>query len=435
MPTLIRNAPIQIHSICDPGEAEYYGDILTRRHYLGSDQINSNTVVHVARRGREDVAILTWEPNCRRWFGMRDRLIGWTPEQREMRAKYCVENRRFLMLIEEPNLASQVLRLSEAQLCRESMRTHGHEFLLAETFVDPGRGYRGTCYKAAGWNEVGLTQGGRGPQRRSKKLYLIKALKAEAVSKLKAPELTPGDTHNPRQKVLSLSQLDLRGLKRRLDSIPDPRKHQGWYPPSAIYALMVAAVLAGETSVQGIWRWVQELSSEVLRSIGCRKAPSYSVFYNSLRRTDEAAFSKALLGWLEEQIPKVYPRRRLRILSFDGKNLRAASNASGRERYVLSLVDTVAKVVIAQRPVNEKTNEIPVAPKLLEDAALDAQTVVVADALHTQSKTAELVVKKMVNTSSQLKTTRRTSRALSSQKPRRSIGRYRMILRSLHTGA
>lgn len=43
-------------------------------------------------------------------------------------------------------------------------------------------------------------------------------------------------------------------------------------------------------------RRVQELSSEVLRSVGCRKGPSYAVFYNSLRRTGEVALSKALLG-------------------------------------------------------------------------------------------------------------------------------------------
>lgn len=435
MAARIKNTPVEIHTISDQGEAEYYGDILARRHYLESSEINRNTVLHVARRGREDVAILTWEPNCRRWFGMRDRLIGWTEEQRQTRAKYCVENRRFLMLVEEPNLASHVLSLSVEQLCRESMHTHGHEFLLAETFVDPSRGKYGTCYKAAGWTEVGLTQGGRGAQRRSKKLYFIKALKAEALSKLKAPELTPSDTHNPRQKVLSLSQLDLPGLKRRLDEIPDPRTHQGWHPLSAIYALIVAAVLAGETSVKGIWRWVDELSIEVLRSLGCRSTPSYSVIYSTLRRTDEKALSTALLGWLEQQIPKLHPERKLRILSFDGKNLRGASHASGVERYVLSIMDVLSGVVIAQQPVNEKTNEIPVARELLEKVSLDAQTVVTGDALHTQGKTAELIVKKTRTTAFRSKTTSLPSHAPSSTKQRRKIGRYRTVLRSFSMDA
>jgi hypothetical protein len=431
MPMLTQNQPIKIRTISNVNEAEYYGDILARQHYLKSSQINRGTVVHVARRGREDVAILTWESNCRRWFGMRDRLIGWTKDQRQARGKYCVENRRFLMLVQEPNLASQVLSLSQEELCRQSMRTHGHEFLLAETFVDPSRGYHGTCYKAAGWQEIGLTQGGRGPQQRSKKLYFVKTLKADALAKLKAPELAPSDTHNPRQKILSLARLDLPGLKRRLDAVPDPRKHQGWYPLSAVYALIVAAVLCGETNVKGIQRWVKELSIEVLHGLGCRKAPSYSMFNTTLRRTNEAAFSTALLGWLEEQVPKVYPNRKLRILSFDGKNLRAASNASGTERYVLSLLDTIAGVVIAQKPVNEKTNEIPVAPEMLNEAKLDAQTVVVADALHTQRQTANTALKKTLTTYSRLKTTNARLRKPSLKKLNPNNGRYRAILRSL----
>ena len=67
---------IRVYAIKDPGEAEVYSDILTRRHYLGSAAYNRNTIVHVARRGREDVAILTWEAETRHRFGTRDRLIG-----------------------------------------------------------------------------------------------------------------------------------------------------------------------------------------------------------------------------------------------------------------------------------------------------------------------------------------------------------------------
>ena len=143
--------------IKDPGEVEFYDDLLARRHYLKSGQCNSNTIMHVVRRGREDVAILTWEPGVRRFFGMRDRIIGWSEPQRQQRLKYCAENRRFLLLVKEPNLASQVLSHSEARLEQDAQKRFGHGFLLAETFVDPSKGYDGGCYKAAGWVNAGLT--------------------------------------------------------------------------------------------------------------------------------------------------------------------------------------------------------------------------------------------------------------------------------------
>ena len=43
-------------------------------------------------------------------------------------------------------------------------------------------------------------KGGRGPQEWSKKHYFIKELKREALSKLKAPELSASDIENPRRQ-------------------------------------------------------------------------------------------------------------------------------------------------------------------------------------------------------------------------------------------
>ncbi len=37
-------------------------------------------------------------------------------------------------------------------------RIYAHPIYCTETFVDPSR-YRGTCYRAANWTELGLTTG------------------------------------------------------------------------------------------------------------------------------------------------------------------------------------------------------------------------------------------------------------------------------------
>jgi hypothetical protein len=94
--------------------------------------------VHVVRREREDLAILTWEPGVRLFLGeMRDRIIGWSESQRQQRLKYCAENRRFLLFVKESNLASEVLAQSEARLEQDAQKRFGDGFLLAETFVEP----------------------------------------------------------------------------------------------------------------------------------------------------------------------------------------------------------------------------------------------------------------------------------------------------------
>jgi hypothetical protein len=376
------------------------------------------------------VAILTWEPATRRWFGLRDKVIGWTPEQRAGRLKYCIENRRFLMLDEGKNLASMVLSRSVDRLKIDGEKVFGHDFMLAETFVDPSLGYEGTCYKAAGWSDAGLTQGGRGAQERSKKRYFLKELQVNAIDKLKSPELSPTDLANPRQKTLTLERLNLESLRKKLEAVPDHRK-KCWYPLSSVLAMVIAAVLCGKTNAKEIYRWIAQLSRDVVKSLGCRQAPSYCMIWRTISLTDQAALTQALGSWLAEQTERLYVDRNLRLLSLDGKTLRTASKAAGVDLHVLSIIDTVAKVFLDQQLVGEKTNEIPVAQELLSKMELDAKTVITADALHTQKKTAEVILKKTPITSLPSKTTSQNSRQRFSKTPPKRLGQLRTILRSL----
>ena len=71
----------------------------------------------------------------------------------------------FLPWVRIPNLASHVLSLAAAALERDWPVHYGAEPVLLETLVDRNR-YAGTCYRAANWISVGLTQG-RGRMDRS----------------------------------------------------------------------------------------------------------------------------------------------------------------------------------------------------------------------------------------------------------------------------
>ena len=425
---------IRVVLITDPGEVEFYDDILTRRHYLGSGQCNRNTLLHVARRGKEDVAIITWEPRTRHWFGMRDKLIGWTKEQRETRLKYCVENRRFLMLVAEKNLASHVLSQSELRLMGDGERRFGHSFLLAETFVDSSAGYEGTCYKATGWTNVGKTKGGRGVRERSQKSYFVKELKNKAIAKLKDPNLTPNDTVNPHQSVLMLERMNIEGLRRRLEQVSDYRKLDSKLPLSSMLALILCAVLAGCCNTADIYRWISQLSTELLRSLGISRAPSHTTLWRVLCNVNNQQLTTLLCEWLAQEAGKIHVDPQFRVISMDGKALRGAARASGAEMQILTLVESISGVMVGQVPVGEKTNEIPHATELLEQSAsLDAKTIVTADSMHTQRKTAELIVKKTLITSSQSKATSQRSKKPSSTKRPKDNGRYQRVLRTLTT--
>jgi len=101
-------------------------------------------------------------------LGVRDEWIGWSDGTRAQRLSMIVGNSRFLILptVQIAHLASHVLGLACRQLGGDWQRHYGERPVLLETFVDRSR-YRGTCYRAANWIDLGLTQG-RGRQDRAR---------------------------------------------------------------------------------------------------------------------------------------------------------------------------------------------------------------------------------------------------------------------------
>ena len=129
--------------------------------------------------------------------GVRDRWIGWERALQGRRLSFLANNVRFLLLpgVREPNLASRILALNVKRLSRDWEFYHGHPLLLAETFVDSAR-FRGTCYRAAGWQLLGQTRGFAKRNRHywhhgQAKLVLVRPLVADAVARLKRPSRRP----------------------------------------------------------------------------------------------------------------------------------------------------------------------------------------------------------------------------------------------------
>ena len=93
-------------------------------------------------------------------LGARDRWIGWTEAVRLQRLAWVVNLSRHLIFpwVEVRNLSSHALGLVCRQIAGDWERRWGYRPVLLETFVDP-RTHPGSCYKASGWQELGMTSG------------------------------------------------------------------------------------------------------------------------------------------------------------------------------------------------------------------------------------------------------------------------------------
>ena len=134
--------------------------LLEERHYLASARLAGQTLRYVAELDGQWVALLTFSAAALH-LKAREARLGWTPRPRARRLGLIVYNSRFLVLPERaryPNLASRVLGLCLRRLSDDWQAQWDHPVLVVESFVDESQ-YRGTCYKACGFEAGGLTAG------------------------------------------------------------------------------------------------------------------------------------------------------------------------------------------------------------------------------------------------------------------------------------
>ena len=151
--------PLEFRQVRRTGEEPLCRGLIEEHHYLGYTQPVGENLKYVVYSGSRPVACLAWS-SAPRHLAPRDRFIGWSAEARRRNIGAVAYNSRYLILpwVEVPHLASHILGQMARVLPRDWQRIYGHPIYFLETFVDPGR-FRGTCYRAANWIELGWTTG------------------------------------------------------------------------------------------------------------------------------------------------------------------------------------------------------------------------------------------------------------------------------------
>ncbi|MBE0461730.1 MAG: ISAs1 family transposase [Candidatus Aminicenantes bacterium] len=364
-------------------EVSLWGEYLKRYHYLGYKSIPGKFLRYIATIEKEWVALIGWGSPALK-CSVRDRFIGWDYETKLQRLYLIINNVRFLILpwIRISNLASKVLSLNAKRISADFQRVYGHPVYLAETFVDISR-YKGTCYKAANWRYVGLTSGYsksgdkyyKTDQRKAVYLYPLHRKATELLS----ADFIPYDFNLIEEGRMSMGTLNLpvEGLIEEIKKITDPRKARGIrYPLHTVLGIAVCAVMFGARSYRAIGDWASGISKDNLKRFGSKrgKAPSEPSIRRVIQRIDVDEFDAKVGMWLIQVL-------RGKAISMDGKTLR------GSGKHLLSAVVHKEGIVVAQKDVSEKTNEITRVKPLFKDLDIE-HSVVTGDALLTQKEIA-----------------------------------------------
>ena len=160
--------PIELVQVRRTPLQKLYNSLIEQYHYLRYTRPVGEHLEYLALAQGRVVACLGW-CSAPRHIGCRDRYLGWTQEQRIKNLCRIVINTRFLILpwVKIPHLASHLLGLMARRIPGDWQEIYHHEVVWLETFVDPERGFLGTCYRAANWIYLGQTTGrGKNDQTR-----------------------------------------------------------------------------------------------------------------------------------------------------------------------------------------------------------------------------------------------------------------------------
>jgi predicted transposase YbfD/YdcC len=178
--------------------------------------------------------------------------------------------------------------------------------------------------------------------------------------------------------------------------LPDPRiERHRWHKLSDILVIAVCAVLCGAESYPAIEDFGQEREEWLRQFLELPEGiPSHDTFNRVLRLLDPVQFQACFLSWMQA----VAAATAGEVVAIDGKRLRRsfAKGSAKRAIHMVSAWATANGVVLGQRKVDTKSNEITAIPELLELLALQG-CIVTIDAMGCQRAIAQKIVEQQAD--------------------------------------
>ena len=196
--------------------------------------------------------------------------------------------------------------------------------------------------------------------------------------------------------------IDPASLYHAFEQVTDGRKAKGKrYPLPLLLTLLMLGKLAGETTVKGIVEWINERQAWLRAQLDWPKRfPTNSTYSEALSRCDAQQIVTVIAGVVLKARAAEQGARKpsrsapppseevLTHVAMDGKTLRGTLGHQSEGQpsvHLLSFYDCQAGIVLSQRAVRSKENEISAAAALVHPALVKGR-LISSDAMHTQKK-------------------------------------------------
>ena len=152
-------APVELHVVNDQQQIQLWNEYMERYHPLRYKRPFGNWLRYFLSTHGEPLGCLLMS-GAAKALHFRDHWIGWSIGQRRRNLSWVINNSRYLIFpwVHISCLASHALGQLARRVAQDWEARWGYRPVLMETFVDPQQ-HTGTCYRAAGWQPLGMTRG------------------------------------------------------------------------------------------------------------------------------------------------------------------------------------------------------------------------------------------------------------------------------------
>ena len=326
--------PLTLEPVMDIEDRQLWNAFVDRHHYLGYRRpFGAHIRYFVTDRHGRRLGCLLFEAVTKQ-LPCRDGWVGWSDRVRDRNRHLMVVNSRYLIFpwVRVAHLASSVLAKATRRLADDWERIHGWRPVLCETFVD-GTRFRGVCYRAAGWQHIGTTTGGK----KSVKDVYIKPLCVGACSILRGEQDAVKSTP-PSRTQRGRSAANDRRLGRHWEELVAAatavaeREDANWRKRRRVFGSLLImlfvlrlAVTPGGHGYRTVLCALWEECARAGVDLPQDEPPAASTACTAREKLDEAAF-KRLHREVLARIPKPTLWKGHRVLAIDGSKITLPRN-------------------------------------------------------------------------------------------------------------
>lgn len=175
-------------------------------------------------------------------------------------------------------------------------------------------------------------------------------------------------------------------------TVQDPRQAGNLtYRLEHIFFIILSAMIAGANSINQIAIFAKAKAKWIKGLLPIDTIPSYGIFWWILVRIEPKLLRQLLSKWLDSLQNGLGDQ----ILAMDGKCLRGTQDSGtlNPTLHLVSLFAAEAGIILAQQPVEHKSNEITAIPKILDQIDIHG-AILTSDAMGCQKNIAKIICDK-----------------------------------------